>query len=199
MKSSFSNTLKGFGGVCKLTKVLLCSELPNCEARYPRYLIQTHRRKTFSRCHTLPIILVTSMWRISTRHKNHGYFETHLKWFSEWLCSQEPFVTNWPLKVPPISTSDLLLWISHHSLLLLDNPSRYFDTNLESSSCGTLSRPLSKFGPIAKSIPIFGFCSDASHSYWSFHFKQIWSQNLECCASLAYVSIQPISLVKFHC
>ena len=88
----------------------------------------------------------------------------------------------------------------YHTILISFKtiPQDILNTNIESSSCGTMSRPLSKFGPIAKSIPIFGFCSDASHLYWSFHIKQIWSQNLECCASLAYVSIQPISLVKFH-
>ena len=42
------------------------------------FLNQTHPELS-SQYHTLPIILVTSMLRISIRHKSHGYFETHLK------------------------------------------------------------------------------------------------------------------------
>ena len=74
LKSKTSNILPGFEGVCKFTKMVLVL----CWVVRWIYLNQTHR-KIFSQYHTLPIILVTSMLRISIRHKSHGYFETHLK------------------------------------------------------------------------------------------------------------------------
>ena len=62
---------------CKVAK--LVSVLCWCWDRVEVLLLVETHREIFSQSHTLPITLGPSMLPISIRHKNHGYFEKHLK------------------------------------------------------------------------------------------------------------------------